>query len=147
MSFTNPAPTQPAGLAAALVVVRLVMALLEAWFAEVGDLPADHPDRRLHVRLMVELTRAEARILAGMDEAARTAPQRRPTRARHVPSATAGRFIVPGRTRAAPRCGRRFAAIPGTPRAPPFGCAGNCNPALAGDDARRFNYGFAINFT
>ncbi|MCX7382898.1 MAG: hypothetical protein NT133_16130 [Alphaproteobacteria bacterium] len=145
MSFTNPAPTQPAGLAAALVVVRLVMALLEAWFAEVGDLPADHPDRRLHVRLMVELTRAEARIRAGMDEAARTAPPR-PTRARHVPSATAGRFIVPGRTRAAPRCGPRFAAIPGTARAPPFGRAGDCNPASAGDAARQFNYVFAINF-
>ncbi len=66
MSPAAPTPSHPTGLAAALAVVRLVMALLESLFAGVGDLPADHPDRRLHARLMAVLARAEARILADL---------------------------------------------------------------------------------
>ncbi len=60
MSSARPAPRHQAGLAAALAVVRLVMALLDRLFADIADLPATHPDRQLHTKLMAHLARAEA---------------------------------------------------------------------------------------
>ena len=64
MSSAAPSKTQPSGHAAALAVVRLVMALLERLFADVADLPRTHPDRRAHDRQVAMLARTEARILA-----------------------------------------------------------------------------------
>ena len=59
-------PHSRPGLAAALAIVRLVMQFVEAIFADMGDLPERHPDRRCYDRLCRELRRAEARILADM---------------------------------------------------------------------------------
>ncbi len=88
MSSAATQQTHPTGLAAALAVVRLVMALLETLFADAAALPASHPDRRLHERVMAELARAEARILAEMAQSA-AALARIPRRARTRPCAIA----------------------------------------------------------
>ena len=73
MSRAAPSAAHQAGLAAALVVVRLVLALLNTWLADLADLPSTHPDRRLHARLIAQLTRAEAQILADIAAEARIA--------------------------------------------------------------------------
>ena len=80
MSSASPAPSHPAGLAATLAVVRLVIALVERLFADIADLPPNHPDRRLHARLVAHLARAEAQILADIAVAAHgaTLPRRAP---------------------------------------------------------------------
>ena len=83
VSTISSAPTPPAGLAVALVVVRLVIALLERLFADVGDLPADHPERQQFARVLAELARAEARIL-GVIAAAESCAVLCPQRARAV---------------------------------------------------------------
>ncbi len=74
MPSASHARTHPAGLTAVLAVVRLVMALFDRLFADIADLPENHPDRRLHARVVAELRRVEARILADMAHAARTPP-------------------------------------------------------------------------
>ncbi|MCX7382256.1 MAG: hypothetical protein NT133_12730 [Alphaproteobacteria bacterium] len=81
MSLASPTPSHQTGLAAALAVVRLVMAVFDTLFGHFEDLPPAHPDRRLHARVLLELRRTEARLLAEIDAAARIAPPRRRVRA------------------------------------------------------------------
>ncbi len=109
MSAASPASTHPTGLAAALAVVRLVMALLNTLFADIADLPPTHPDRRRHTRLMAALTRAEAQILADIDTAARPTPPVRRARAPHA--------ITTPELR--PRLARPTSPLSHPPRAPP----------------------------
>ncbi len=91
MSSTRPASSHPTGLAAALAVVRLLMALLDRLFSDIADLPASHPDRRLHARVMAELTRVEARLLRDIAAApAAIVPTRARTRSRATPRQHAG---------------------------------------------------------
>ena len=109
MSRAAPSAAHQAGLAAALVVVRLVLALLNTWLADLADLPPTHPDRRLHARLIAQLTRAEAQILADMAAEARIAPTR-PARARIPPRARLRTLPHPQTAPIAP--GRRSARAP-----------------------------------
>ncbi len=88
MSSAASAPTHPAGLRAALVVVRLLLALFEVLFAESADLPENHPDRRLLARARAEMQRAEARILADLAKTpAPLAAPARPTPPMRAPQA------------------------------------------------------------
>ncbi len=124
MSSTRPASPQKAGLSAALVVVRLVMALLERLFADAADLPENHPDRRLLARARAELARAEARILANIamsDRAAARAPN--PPHAARAPLIQT--VATPARTATCPA-----GAIPRIARAPPMAHTSSDHPLI-----------------
>lgn len=137
VSFTSSAPTPPAGLAAALVVVRLVIALLERLFADVGDLPPDHPERRQFTRVLAELARVEARILgviAAAESCAVLCPQQtRAVRARRASPRPAAACVL--RRAVDWTVGRALHVA----RAPPADRRSRCNegrPASAGAVAR-----------
>ena len=108
MTRRSSPPHPHPGLTAALAIVRLVMQLVEAIFADLGDLPDNHPDRRSHARLCRELQRAETRILAeiaALDEAQHHTTARATTNAR--PRQPRQAATLPPRPNAArPRPGR-----------------------------------------
>ncbi len=110
MSAARPASTHQTGLTAVLAVVRLVIALLNTLFADIADLPASHPDRVLHDRLMAHLLRTEARLLR--DIAA--TPLAPPARTRTPRRATAHSPATPK-----PRPARQARRLPRPARAPP----------------------------
>ncbi|MCX7380810.1 MAG: hypothetical protein NT133_05160 [Alphaproteobacteria bacterium] len=130
-------PSQPhphPGLVTALAIVRLVMQLVEAMFAHIGDLPENHPDRRRHALLCRELQRAEARILANIaarqderDCASAPAPAVRRGRLHRPPQ---HRIQNPRRAAAGPH--HKPAALPRPGRGPPRQA-----PAIGKDNARR----------
>ncbi len=129
MSSAASAPTHPAGLRAALVVVRLLLALFEVLFAESADLPENHPDRRLLARARAEMQRAEARILADLAKSPTPlAAPARPTPPMRAPQA------LP------PQPPRIPSAIQPTARAPPNREFSGLNPlAPASAFARPFS--------